>query len=582
MVKDATAPAKTSTTVSRRTNPKTPSNPAKRTFKKSPRGYSKQNSNPRNPRPGKKNFSKGRSPGGRKPANDKGEGRPKARENPLKKAYSNLARSIKNKELCLQRVSEFLKQAETDMLKTVGKLLGSKGLQLCLKYGNIEQRRRLMLNVMSLDVEKVIRSKYSYYLLRKMLKQPKNHAIKKLLLTYFEKNFPRLFKSKATFKFADLYLISLKESQKLQLVNKVISTATYDEFAFQEFVDACLAQPRLLEMPLSQLYIHQYFAKLDEERRGKLVITYLKQLDYVMKQNSWPGVLLLCDLFRASEFKLKKEIMKKCLKEAFWTYYTTNKYFLLFVAVFLSLVNEPKLVGITLSKRIIENFAGFFDSSQSMGLLYLLFARKPESVFLRDRNGCPSELLELFVTKLETSAIFIRNRDLIILRMIDEPEILNELRFVQVYAKIQSNSQFSLLYGHIFEAFAKRPEAAEFFGTFATHLSETVTRVATFSNTDFLGSSAGHRFVKRLIQSLGQAHQDVVEKTAPAIDNLVDYLNLNLELILPSKAIFVLVALIENSSHSEALVDSIRQKEELLKGLPMSSGVKLLRGLIQE
>ena len=134
----------------------------------------------------------------------------------------------------------------------------------------------------------------------------------------------------------------------------------------------------------------------------------------------------------------------------------------------------------------------------------------------------------------------------------------------------------------MFEAFAKRPESAEFFGTFMTHLSETVTRVATFANTDFLGSSAGHRFVKRLIQSLGQAHQDVVDQTAPAIEKLVDYLSLNLEVILPSKAIFVLVALIENSSHSEALVDSIRQKGALLKGLPTSSGVKLLRGLIQE
>ena len=95
--------------------------------------------------------------------------------NPLKQAYSNISRSLTNPELLKQRINEFLNLIQDNLLANLGKLLGSKGLQYVVKYGTADQRKRVMVLMMTLDIEKVLKGKYSYFFLKKLLSKSRSN-----------------------------------------------------------------------------------------------------------------------------------------------------------------------------------------------------------------------------------------------------------------------------------------------------------------------------------------------------------------------------------------------------------------------
>ena len=517
-----------------------------------------------------------------KPAKPKAIIVPKS-ANPLKLAYSNMSRNVANPELMKQRISEFLAVVETDLLANMGKLLGSKGLQMAIKYGSAEHKKRVLVQVMTLDIEKVIKMKYAYFFLKKLLKQSRNDKVKKMFLDFFRNNFHKLFKSKLSFKFLELLLTNVFPADKLAIINKELTMATYDEFHFREFIGELILKPRLLELEISQVYLYKYFSKIPKIDKSKLLAAFLEKLDYIMKNESWVAIVLLGEMFKDAEFKMKKEVMKKCLKDKFWEYYTQNKYFIIFLVQFLRLINDEKVINITLSRRIIQNFSQFFKSVSSAKLLFLIFSKTPANSFSRDRASFPADVRALFLDKIETDDTFQKNCQLIMNNLQVDPTIIPLISLQHMQPKINENSQYSLLYGFILENFIQSPKASDMFENLFSDLNTLLSNEAQWTNQDsIIFSACGHRFIKRVIQNLGNAHTQVTQQLSAHVSTFTQHFKNHLAAAVQSKAVFILIALTENEEVGEDIKRFIKQNMAVFDAAGDSSGVKILKQIVTE
>jgi hypothetical protein len=499
--------------------------------------------------------------------------------NPLKMAYSKMASNLTNKELLKEGITQFIALIEKDIIANVGKLLGSKGLQLVVKYGNKEQKNKVLMLVMAVDVESMLKSKYSFFFLRKLLKSLTNNSLKTLFLNYFSTNFVKLFKNKHTFKFLELYLTNLSIQKKLQAVQEKFTDSLYDEFSLKEFMDECSIKPRLLELEVSLFYIASYFERMNKAHQSNFVGVFLDRMNFMMKYDNWPAVLLLCTVFKAVDFKEKKEIMKKCLKDNFWDYYSQNKYFIVFLVLFMRTINDEKVQKITLCQRMSQNFYDFFKNPSLAKMLFLLFANSPSNVFHKERTSFPAEMTPIFLDKIENDSVFNKNRELIKSHLVEQTTLRESLELSQMVIKIGQNSQFSLLLGHVLQAMIKSETNSTYFESLAMNLLEQFKK-NDWSQNSFVTSPSGHRFVKRIFQILNEAHLHVLEKMHPYLSEINQYFKNNIEKVLKSRLVFVLLAFLENSEFNDDLVEFLKERRSLLEQNKSDTGVKLLIELL--
>jgi hypothetical protein len=501
--------------------------------------------------------------------------------NPLKQAYSNISRSLTNPELLKQRISEFLTLVQNDFLGTLSKLLGSKGLQLVIKYGTPAQRKQVMLSMMSLDIEKVLKGKYSYFFLRKLLSKAKSNKIKTLFLNFFKNNFRKLFKSKHTFKFLNLYVTNVPHSQRLDIAQQNLSQNYFDEFAFKEFIDEITQKPRLLELEISQLYLLSYFDKINPASIVPLLNILLNQIDFMMKFDNLTVVLLLNRFFSAVDFKNKKEIMKKCLKEKFWDYYSQNKFFIGFITHFMSEINDEKVMKVTLCKRGIERFVDFLSSVSYSKFLFLLFSDKTELVFIKEKTLFTPKVREILgVGSLPSNSVFVKNCGIVRNSILTSSEFASSMSFEFVKIKTSQNHQFGLLMGHMIGHLVQLDLAVNKINSFFQSLIASLKDNNNLSETLII-SPAGHRLVKRLIQSMSQAHSEVSSGCQHSFETFVEQCKIRFLDLVNSRAVFVIVSLVENDQFGEEMKDFVRERKGTLEGMEQTGGIRLLLQVIE-
>jgi hypothetical protein len=516
-----------------------------------------------------------------KPKGDKKQKKKPLVVNPLKQAYTNISRSLTNPELLKQRISEFLTLVQKDFLGALGKLLGSKGLQLVVKYGTQAQRKQVMLLMMSLDIEKVLKGKYSYFFLKKLLSRAKSDKIKTLFLNFFKNNFKKLFKSKHTFKFLNLYITNVPHSKRLEIAQENLSSSFFDEFSFKEFIDELTQKPRLLELELSQLYILSYFDKIPPASIIPLLNILLTQLDFMMKFDNLIVILLLNRFFSAVDFKNKKEIMKKCLKEKFWDFYSQNKFFIGFITHFMSEINDDKVIKVTLCKRAVERFVDFLSTVSFSKFLFLLFSEKKEVVFMKEKSLFSPKVRQILnIQSLATNSIFQKNCEVVRNSILTSSEFASTMSFEFVKIKTSQNHQFGLLIGHMIGHLIRLDSSVNKIKNFFELLTESLKDNKDLSQALII-SPAGHRLVKRLIQNMSQAHSDVVSECQSIFETFVEQCKTRFLDLVNSRAVFVLVSLVENEQFGEEMKEFVRQRKSVLEEMEQTGGVKLLLQVIE-
>jgi hypothetical protein len=499
---------------------------------------------------------------------------------PLKQAYTNISKSLANPELLKQRINEFISLIEKDFLGTLGKLLGSKGLQLVIKYGTSDQRKRVFLLMMTIDIEKVLKGKYAYYFLRKLLSKARSDKIKKMFLDFFKNNFRKLFQSKATFKYLDLYVTNISHSQRIQAVREHLTENFFDEFSFKEFIDEIQQKPKLIELEISQLYLLTYFHRIPVPLISPLLNILMNQLDYMMKVDNASVVLLLNALFTAVDFKQKKEIMKKCLKEKFWDYYSQNKFFIGFLTHFMSEINDEKVMRVTLCKRGVERFIDFLSSVSHSKFLFLLFSDKTETVFMKEKSLFGPFIRDLLgISKLPQNSVFLKNCEIIRNSILSSSEFATNITFEFITRKTQENSQYSLLFGYIFGHYVQLESSGIKIAYIFENLTESINSGANV-NESLLTSSAGHRLVKRLVQSMSQAHSEVVGHCQQVFEKFVEQCKVRFDELVNSRGVFVIVSLVENEHYGEEMKSFVMGKKVGLEAMEQTGGIKLLLKVI--
>lgn len=536
-----------------------------------------QQNSTKKPRSQNKKFNQ---PFKKKPKDPKKPKKAPAVVSPLKQAYTNISRSLANPELLKQRISEFIRLIRDDFLGTLGKLLGSKGLQLVVKYGTPEQRRQVMLMMMSLDVEKVLKGKYSYFFLRKLLSRAKSDKVKTLFLDFFKNNFRKLFKSKQTFKFLNLYVTNVPHSRRLQIAGENLSASFFDEFSFKEFLEELLQKPRLLELEISQFYLWSYFDHIPHASIGPLLGVFLGQLEFIMKADNLAVVLLLNKFFSAVNFKSKKEIMKKCLRDKFWPFYSQNKFFIGFLAHFMCEINDERVLHVTLCKRSVDWLAELMSSVSHSKFLFLVFSKRPEVVFAKEKTLFDATIRkELRVSSLESSPTFARNCQLIRDFVLNSSEFSVMVSFEYIGSKTTQNHQFGLLLGHMLSHLVRLDSASPKIKSIFENLTKSLKTEVDFK-ASFIGSAAGHRLVKRLIQSMSQAHSEVVSSCQSVLENFVEQCKIRFSDLVDSRGVFVLVSLVENEHFGEEMKEFVLERKQVLEQLDQTGGIKLLLQVI--
>ena len=500
---------------------------------------------------------------------------------PLKQAYSNISRSLTNPELLKQRINEFLNLIQDNLLGNLGKLLGSKGLQYVVKYGTAAQRKRVMVLLMTLDIEKVLKGKYSYFFLKKLLNKARSDKVTKLFLDFFKNNFRKLFKSKHTFKFLDLYVTNVPHPKRLQIGRENLTANFFDEFNLKEFIDEVKTKPRLLELEISQLYLLCYFEKIPQSLVGQVLNIFLGQIDFMMKTDNLLVVLLLNRLFSAVDFKSKKEIMKKCLKDKFWDFYTGNKFFLGFLAHFMSEINDEKVLKVTLCKRSVERFVDFLSNVSLSKFLFLVFSGKPEAVFNKEKTlFAPNVKEALGVPSLESNAIFKKNCALVRRAILCSSEFASTMSFEFIELKTKQNHQYSILSGHMLDHLAQQEEGADKMQSLFKRLTSDLKGKGSLEES-LLVSSSGHRLVKRIVQSMSQAHTSVLSSCEASFESFVEQCKVRFNDLVNSRAVFVIVSLVENQNFGEEMKEFVRQRKGVLQGMQQTGGIRLLLQVIE-
>ena len=501
--------------------------------------------------------------------------------NPLKQAYSNISRSLTNPELLKQRINEFLNLIQDNLLANLGKLLGSKGLQYVVKYGTADQRKRVMVLMMTLDIEKVLKGKYSYFFLKKLLSKSRSNKVTKLFLDFFKNNFRKLFKSKQTFKFLDLYVTNVSHSKRLEIAKENLTINFFDEFSFKEFIDEIKMKPRLIELEISQLYLLSYFDKIPQGSIIGLLTIFLNQLDFMMKGDNLIVILLLNKLFSAVDFKNKKEIMKKCMKDKFWNFYSENKFFIGFISHFMSEINDEKVIKVTLSKRSVERFVDFFSSVSFSKFLFLIFSDRVEAVFNKEKTlFAPNVKEALGVSALSTNAVYKKNCEIIRNTLLTSSEFAATMSFEFIELKTNQNHQNALLIGYMVDHLVQDESGADKINNLFKTLTRSLEGNDNFDKS-MIVSSAGHRLVKRLIQSMTQAHSHVLTVSQNSFENFVEKCKVRFVDLINTRAVFVIVALVENDNFGEEMKEFVRQRKTMLEGMKQTGGIRLLLQVIE-
>lgn len=385
--------------------------------------------------------------------------KPATGPNELQSHYQRIILNIKkkkvNKELLNKSIYDFLQYYQKNSANLTNKALGAKVLQLCLKYGNTSHKETIVLLLLKHDFVSLCSSIYGGFIISKVFRYCDKVDSIKVVKDFFRKNFRDLLKKKENLVALNAYVTSMDEKTGLNYLEKELSTAKLNEFYFHEFIQYVDSKPSVMKLGLVYYLINHYFDTIGEEQRGLLLQLILKHVDEAINKSEHKYFVILCILkiFMNVNFKSKKDIIKKFLKDQYLEYYTKHSGFIYLLIGLMKKISDQKVTNITILKSLRAQFDSFFNNVEIAKLVELLFSDEIADKLQKDKffrcNQAVKKVLE--IESIDSDPIFRANVLHIRKELASDSELLNFLSFDQLKAKSSENTAFSLLYSALLE-----------------------------------------------------------------------------------------------------------------------------------
>jgi len=277
----------------------------------------------------------------------------------------------------------------------------------------------------------------------------------KVVKDFFRKNFRDLLKKKENLVAVNAFINSMDEKTALNYLEKELPTVKLDEFYFHELVEYIGSKPSVMKLSLVYYLVYHFFDVIAEEQRNSLLQLILKCVDEAMNKSEQKYFIVLCALkiFLNVNFKNKKELIKKFLKEQFLEYYSKHSGFVYLLVGLLKKINDQKVTNITILKALKSQYEAFFNSVDIAKLVELLFSNEIPDKLQKDRffkcNQAVKKLLD--VENLGNDQVFKANIEHIRSELVGESDLLGYFSFDQLKGKTGENSAYSLLYSALLE-----------------------------------------------------------------------------------------------------------------------------------
>ncbi len=499
----------------------------------------------------------------------------------------------------------------TKMLKIIGTNIkqfcfkhdGSRMLQACLKHGNKENRLSVYNQLKDIYYDLIIKN-YSIYLASKMFKMGENKEREEIVTHSIIPHFAKLLKSSKgqaflnfIFKYSnakiheiffneyvrkylkislDLIKESFKPKDPQNEANDAIiieQQTTFGEENVRKNIVAHLEKQ--LEKSVHKTFIFQYF--LDRifdslDTKLKLYISELFDDDTDEFITNKFGMELSCKLFVVGSTKTRKKIIKK-VKDRMEEL-TKNEHSLLFLIKVLLFCDDTKMIG----KYIIKPIQHLINEEllSNKGILKLVM-----NIIIpfnkRANNNYEQKVLE-YNNDSSSKKEMSKRQDEIMFFIFDD-----------LLANIKSNVNF-FLFDSVYS-----PLLIDFLTYLDQRnnvdiLNEILNSISSIIDDDFkakginciLSNDSGHFTIIKLIKKILKEFQN---KNLDFIKSIADIIRLNLAEFLDTKAIFIMINIIENNDTKKFLFDDVKKfKTQIVKksGEEKLAGYKVLTEILNK
>lgn len=506
----------------------------------------------------------------------------KEQKTKLKNVYQSIIVHIKNKKKNREKLNkaiiDALEYIEEKGLVLMKLLLGTKIIQLCLKYGSNEQRETLLLLTMKSDLFEICKNPYSSFIIEKIFNYVPNSKSLKLLKGFFAKNFSNLVSNKENYRALNAYINLFEKRLHYKMILENQKNFEVDEFVLNEFIEVLEKRFMFLHFSFTYYVLFFNYDKITLENKQNLIMRILPDLMKGLRNNNENFIMLTLvnKLFLDMNMKFKKEIIKKLFTSEFNTFYKINPNIIYLLFTLLRKIKDVKVINVTFLKNMKKNYSDFFENINFAKLFLMLIKQnfldrlQKEKVFIT--NFLTESIFDL--KTLFEEELFLKNLNYIKEELLDKFLIKEFLDFERIKSSLEINSIFSQLYSILISQLLQKDNNNDlilfFFDDLLTNVKtdfekqeedmeiendegDLTNNLAVDKNEKFIFSTNGHRFVKYLIQSLEKCstkNKLVVERF---VSQLIVVIKNNYLSFVDSKGVFVLIGILENSKHSEDL-----------------------------
>lgn len=397
-----------------------------------------------------------------------GEGEGAKREKKIQKStkttelqshYQRIVLNIKKKATNLENlnkaIGDFITYYKANSVMVPKKVFGAKALQLCLKYGTANHKETIVLLLLKDDFVSLCKSTYGGFIINKIFVYSEGIKSLKVVKSFFRDNFTTMVSTKENIMALSSYVNSMDEKVALNYLSKVLPDVMFDEGFLQGILELSQTKPSIMKHSLVYYLAYYLFDTLDEDQRVDFLGLILKNLDeaLIKKNHKYFLVLCLIKFFLNVNFKNKKEIIKKLLKEKFLEYYLKHSSFLYLLIALLTSINDQKIINITILKAFKTQLEAFFENVAIAKLMDCLFSNEIHVKLQKDRFfKCNQDIKNLLnIEELSQDKLFLGNVDHIGNEIASEGELLSYLNYDNLKERVSENSVFSLLFSSILE-----------------------------------------------------------------------------------------------------------------------------------
>lgn len=531
----------------------------------------------------------------------------------LRKLYNQLMSKDKQYSGKPEIIKKILKQIDGNYSEFCFKHDGCRILQGSIKYGTVDQRALIISKLIPLLYD-IINGKYSIYLSAKIFKYANMNQRNEIMKNVLVPNYKKLLKFSggiSFMRFVFMYshsnyqeqLINMyfdeylkipfqkikdnfdhgthkNEDEDVEMKNENIIVEKAESFESEDIREKIKTHlEKQLENGVSKNYIfhgflNKVFDYLDE--KTQVYISELFDDDFMPFLNNNYGFKLACKLYAVAGAKTRKKVIK-LIRENINDLITSDNgtYFIIKIILF---TDDTKIIEKNLLKFIVEKLTENFQGNQNIikivWNIFFPFNKKCN-------NNAQQEVLAFSKPYSNKKDLEKRQNEIIAPIFEDLYKIIAyEVRY------LLSDELFSIFLTDFISYLLDKDEI-EKIEEMLNHIT-SILELDIKSNKDTISNSlfadrVGHKTIKRIMKSLSETKKEGKKYMFGFIEKIAKLLKVNLEAFLNTKAIFIIVQIMENEKTKSLIKDDLekfRSEIEKNKTNTKLAGMVLLGKLI--